>query len=156
MASKVTLQGGLCSNDAYTWSKQTVLQIEELSEQQVFSELQGIMEGRNYLWHSVNELLQSRFDQGDLTFIPLDGDVLFEWRNLCEEKKKWENNRCLSSDSAEFNRDCLINLMILPFQAGLGLEGKLSIKHNLIDLTFVGLRLTTANIDKLNLSTIDL
>ncbi|KAH6666159.1 hypothetical protein B0J14DRAFT_491608 [Halenospora varia] len=126
MASKAPIQGEICRNNAYTWSKQTVLRIEALSEPQVLSELQGVMEGRTYSWHSINELLQGRLDQGDLEFMPVDGDVLFEWNNLCDEKREWERKGRLSHNCAEFNRDCLINLMILPFQAGLGLESKLS------------------------------
>ncbi|KAH6675997.1 hypothetical protein B0J14DRAFT_427352, partial [Halenospora varia] len=92
------------------WSKQTVLRIEALSEPQVLSELQGVMEGRTYSWHSINELLQGRLDQGDLEFMPVDGDVIFEWNNLCDEKREWERKGRLSDNCAEFNRDCLINL----------------------------------------------
>jgi hypothetical protein len=91
----------------------------------VLSELQEIMDGRGYSWHSINELLQDQLNKEDLEFTIIDGDILFEWNNLCDEKRKWERKGCLSDDSVEFNRDCLINLKILPFQAGLSLKSKL-------------------------------
>jgi len=156
MASRNFLQGGLCCNDAHAWPKQAVLWIESLSEQQILLELQRVMDGWNYSWHSINELLQGRLDQGDLEFTLVDGDVLFEWNNLCDEKRGWERKGRLSDNCAEFNRDCLINLMILPFQGGLGLEGKFSTRSGWFDLTRLGLRLVTTNVDKQNLSTIDL
>lgn len=112
-------------DDFSFWLKREVLRIEALSEQQVLSELQEIMEGRGYSWHSINELLQDQLDKEALEFTFIDGDILFEWNNLCDEKRKWERKGCLSNECAEFNRDCLINLKILPFQAGLGLKSKL-------------------------------
>jgi hypothetical protein len=122
-------QGVLCRDDAVNdfslWPKREVLRIEALSEQQVLSELQEIMKGHGYSWHSINKLLQDQLDKEALEFTFIDGDILFEWNNLCDEKRKWERNGCLSADCAEFNRDCLINLKILPFQAGLGLKSKL-------------------------------
>ncbi len=123
-------QGALFRDDGVgnfsLWPKREVLRIEALSEQQVLSELQEIMEGRNYSWHSINKLLQDQLDKEALEFTFIDGDILFEWSNLCDEKRKWERKGCLSDDCAEFNRDCLINLKILPFQAGLGLKSKLT------------------------------
>jgi hypothetical protein len=122
-------QGVPCRDDAVDdfslWPEREVLRIEALSEQQVLSELQEIMEGRSYSWHSINQLLQDQLDKEALEVTFIDGDILFEWNNLCDEKRKWERKGCLSNDCAEFNRDCLINLKILPFQAGLGLESKL-------------------------------
>jgi hypothetical protein len=41
------------------WPKQEVLRIEALSDQDVLSELEGIMAGRNYSWHSINELMKT-------------------------------------------------------------------------------------------------
>jgi hypothetical protein len=113
-------------NDAYVWSKYTVLRIEALSEQQVSSELLEVMKGLNYSWHTINDILQGLLDQGDLEYIPVDGDIVFEWNNLCDEKREWERKGCLRHDCAEFNKDCLINLMILPLQAGIGMKGNLS------------------------------
>lgn len=48
-------------------------------------------------------------------------------------------------------KDCLINLMILPFQAGLGLEstGTFPIASTLLDLTITSLQLANANMDDL-------
>ncbi|KAG4412482.1 hypothetical protein IFR04_014376 [Cadophora malorum] len=119
--------------DIERWAEQQVLRVESLSKQQVLLELLGIMEGYSYSWHCINEFLQARFDEGSLERSPVDGDVLFEWNNLCDEKRTWEENGCLSVNDAGFNIDCLINLMILPVQAGLGNEV---------------LRLVTSNRDK--------
>jgi hypothetical protein len=47
------------------------------------------------------------------------GDVIFEWNNLCDDRKHWENNSCLSINCDDFNRDCLIDLKIIPFKGGL-------------------------------------
>lgn len=111
--------------DLRLWAKRQVLRIEALSKQEVLCELQGIMEGHNYSWHCINDLLQAQFNEGSLEFSLVDGDVLFEWNNLCNEKRVWEKRGRLSVDIAEFNMDCLINLNILPVQAGLGMEGRL-------------------------------
>ena len=108
------------------WPEREVFRIEALSEQQVLLELQDIMEGRSYSWHSINELLKAQLDKEILEFTLMDGDIIFEWNNLCIEKQKWERKGRLSNSCAEFNRDCLINLKILPFQAGFGLESKLT------------------------------
>ena len=106
------------------WPKEEVLRIEALSDQEVLSELEGIVDGRNYSWHSINELMKTQLYKGALEFTFQDGDVIFEWNNLCDEKRNWEQTRSLSSSSTEFNIDCLINLKILPAKAGFGSEGK--------------------------------
>jgi hypothetical protein len=108
------------------WAKRQVLRVEALSKQEVLCELQGIMEGHSYSWNRINDLLQARLDEGSLEFSFADGDVLFEWNNLCYEKRMWEKRGRLSVDNAEFNMACLINLKILPVQAGLGIEGRLA------------------------------
>ena len=113
-------------NASCNWPEQAVLWVEALSKQQVLEELHSIMNDRNYSWHSINALLQSRLEQGDLDFTFEDGDVLFEWNNLCDEKRRWEVKGELSQDSDEFNQDSLINLLILPFVGGLGPESWLS------------------------------
>jgi hypothetical protein len=127
-----------------------------LSKQEVLCELQGIMEGRNYSWHYINDLLQARFEEGSLEFSLTDGDVLFEWNNLCHEKQLWEKRRRLSVDIAEFNMDCLINLKILPFQAGLGIEGNAGFWFHQECADIIVPRLVTSNMDKANVSTVDL
>ena len=125
MASKTSLPGGLWCDNPQSWSKQAVVRIEAMSDDQVLLELQEVMEGQNYSWHSINELLQDRLEKGDIEYTLVGGDVVFEWNNLCDEKRAWGKNGVLSHESPEFNRDCLINLMILPFQGGLGFECKL-------------------------------
>jgi len=66
--------------------------------------------------------MQAQVDEGVLEFTLQDGDVVFEWNSLCDEKREWERNGRLSvRNCAEFNRHCLINLKIIPSQ-GLGLE----------------------------------
>jgi hypothetical protein len=156
MVSDIPSQSGIRCIDGQVWSQQTVLRIEALSDQQVSSELQRAMQGLSYSWHSINELLRSKFDQGGLQLIPNDGDILFEWINLCDEKREWERKGRLSNNCAEFKRDCLINLMILPFQAGLGLEGKSSPECNWFNLIGLDLELVTTNVDSLTLSAGDL
>ncbi|KAL5325382.1 hypothetical protein ACEPPN_006507 [Leptodophora sp. 'Broadleaf-Isolate-01'] len=99
------------------------------------------MDDQNYSWHSINALLQSRLEQGDLDFTFEDGDVLFEWNNLCDEKRRWEVKGQLSENTADFNRDCLVNLLILPFEGGLGPES---------------LQYVTKNLDSEALSTVNL
>jgi len=112
--------------DLGLWAKQEVLKIEGLSKQQVMSELQGIMEGHKYSWHCINALLQGKLEEGSLEFSDCHGEVLFEWKNLCDEKRMWEKNGRPSVKSEKFNVACLINLKILPIKAGLGSEGKLA------------------------------
>lgn len=109
-------------NGSCNWPEQAVLWAEALSDQHVLEELHSIMDDQNYSWHSINALLQSRLEQGDLDFTFEDGDVLFEWNNLCDEKRRWEVKGQLSENTADFNRDCLVNLLILPFEGGLGPE----------------------------------
>lgn len=123
------LTQGIMTNDSaltgFTlWPKEEVFRIEALLDQEVLSELEGILDGRNYSWHSINELMKTQLCKGALEFTFQDGDVIFEWNNLCDEKRNWEQKRSLSFSSTEFNRDCLINLKILPAKAGFGLEGK--------------------------------
>ena len=143
-------------HDLRMWAKRQVLQIENLSKQQVLLELQGIMEGHSYSWHCINEFLQARFDDGSLELSLVDGDVLFEWNNLCDEKRVWEKRGRLSVNNAEFNMDCLINLKILPVQAGLGIEGRLAAWLLLERANRTVIRLVTSNMDKPNISTVDL
>lgn len=52
------------------------------------------------------------------------GNILYEWNVLCDEKIHWHLYRCPSFQSFEFNKTCLINLKIIPTQAGLGIEGE--------------------------------
>jgi predicted RNA-binding protein YlxR (DUF448 family) len=111
-------------NDFALWPNREVLRIEALSDIQVLAELQDIMEGRGYSWHKINQLLQAELDKDALEYTLKDGDVIFEWNNLCDERRQWEKKGSHSVQCAEFNRDCLINLKIIPIQGGLGVEGK--------------------------------
>ncbi|KAH6699894.1 hypothetical protein BKA61DRAFT_496159, partial [Leptodontidium sp. MPI-SDFR-AT-0119] len=106
------------------WAVRQVLRVENLLKQQVLLELHGIMEGHSYSWHCINELLQAQFDEGSLKCSPVDGDVLFEWNNLCDEKRTWEKKGRLLVNDVGFNINYLINLMILLVQVGLSNEGK--------------------------------
>ena len=106
------------------WPKEEVLRIEALSDKQVLAELQDIMNGRNYSWHKINQSLQAQLDNDALEYTLEDGDVIFEWNNLCDEKRQWERKGHLSVSCMDFNRDCLINLKIIPFKGGLGDEGR--------------------------------
>jgi hypothetical protein len=114
------------------------------------------MVGHGYSWHTINKLLQDRLDDNRLEFTLKDGDVIFEWNNLCEEKRLWDKTGRLSVRSAEFNRDFLINLKILPARGGLENEGKPNwlVKINMLIVT--GPRLVTNNSDEPGLLTKDL
>jgi hypothetical protein len=52
------------------------------------------------------------------------GGVVFEWNNLCEERREWKKRGRFSACSADFNSDRLINLKIIPVRAGLGDKSK--------------------------------
>lgn len=142
--------------DLKLWAKQQVLLIEASSKQQILFELQSIMAGHNYSWHCINGLLQAQFDEGALEFSLVDGDVLFEWNNLCDEKRVWEKKGRLSINNSEYNMGCLINLKILPVHAGLGIEGRLAAWSHLECANRKGLRLVNSNMDKPNTSTVEL
>ncbi|KFZ13521.1 hypothetical protein V501_03677 [Pseudogymnoascus sp. VKM F-4519 (FW-2642)] len=75
--------------------------------------------------------MQDQLDNGALEFTAEDGDVLFEWNNLCDEKRNWEREGRFSLSCADFNRDCLINLKIIPTKAGLGFKGSQLVSANL-------------------------
>ncbi len=121
--SQGLLNHGSAFDNLALWPRREVLRIQALSDKQVLTELQEIMEGRNYSWHKISQLLQAQLDKGALEFTLEDGDVIFEWNNLCHEKREWERNRRFSVSCAEFKKDCLINLKIIPIQGGLGFEG---------------------------------
>lgn len=86
MAANRLSQGVLQPDDALSdlafSPRRELLRIEALSDNQVLSELHEIMDGRNYSWHGINELLQVQLDKGVLEFTLADGDVLFEWNNI--------------------------------------------------------------------------
>ena len=119
-------------------------------------EVQGILEGHNYSWHCINEFIQARYDEGSLEFTSINGDVLFKYNNLCNEKRVWEKTGRLSVNNAEFYMDCLINLKMLPVQGGLGMEGASAAWSRLECVNKAELHIVTSNIDKPNVSTIDL
>jgi hypothetical protein len=105
------------------WPEGEVLRVDALSDKEVLTELQNIMNGCHYSWHTINQLLQQQLDNKVLEFTLEDGDVIFEWNNLCDQKQQWEKKGLLSISCADFNRDCLINLKIIPFKGGLDTEG---------------------------------
>ena len=102
-----------------------VLRIEALQNEEVYAEIRDIMDSQSYSWNRISQFLQEQLERGALEFTLKDGDVVFEWNNLCDEKQKWERQRCLSVDSPEFLRDCLINLKLIPIHGGIGLQGDL-------------------------------
>jgi hypothetical protein len=124
----VILSQGILNHDSspggIPWETQEVLRIEALLDTEVLAELQRILDGHDYSWHRISQLLQEQLDGGILEFTLDDGSVIFEWNNLCSEKQRWESKGRLSARCAEFYKDCLINLKILPFQGGLSIEGK--------------------------------
>ena len=54
--------------DFNLWPSREVFRIEALSETQVVAELQDIMKGRNYSWHTTNQKLQAQLENGALEF----------------------------------------------------------------------------------------
>ncbi|KAH8800506.1 hypothetical protein F5884DRAFT_758105 [Xylogone sp. PMI_703] len=58
-------------------------------------------------------------DKDILQFTQTDGEILFEWNNLCYEKLKCGKREAIPNNCVQFNRDYLINLKILPFKARL-------------------------------------
>lgn len=150
---------GLMNHDSTLedFALQEVLRIEALLDNQVLTELQDIMEGRNYSWHTISRFLQAQLDKDALEFTLEHGDVIFEWNNLCDEKREWEQKGRLSVGIAEFNRDCLINLKIIPIKGGLGFEGNYVSGFILTcPNENLGSQLMTSNVDQPNLLTKDL
>jgi hypothetical protein len=106
------------------WREKEINRLNALFDCQVLEELQRIMGGYDYSWHTINQALQEQLNDGTLEFTLEHGDIIFEWNNLCEERREWEKRGCFSVYSADFNRDCLFNLKIIPVRAGLGDKGK--------------------------------
>ena len=112
------------SDDPSLWQEKEIDRVNALSDRQVLAELQRIMDGYDYSWHTINQALQEQLNDGTLEFTLEHGDVSFEWNNLCDERREWKKRGRFSVCSADFNRDCLINLKIIPVRAGLGDKGK--------------------------------
>jgi len=106
------------------WPTNEVLRIEALSDDEVDTELRTIMGGQLYSWNKISLLLQEQLNDGVLDYTSEDGDVVFEWNSLCDERKHWERQQCFTVNSKEFKRDCLINLKLIPIQGGIGPQGK--------------------------------
>ena len=63
----------------------------------MLSELQEVMEGRHCSWHSINELLEHRLDQGDLEFIPVDGTPSSSGINSVKRALRISADKCSES-----------------------------------------------------------
>ncbi|KAH8787544.1 hypothetical protein F5882DRAFT_293403 [Hyaloscypha sp. PMI_1271] len=106
------------------WEKQQVSRIEKLSDREVLRELRDIMSGWNYSWLSISRRLQERLDTSLLKIEHFEsGNIAYEWNVLCDERISWKLHRSPSFKNFRFNRACLTNLIIIPTQAGLGVEG---------------------------------
>lgn len=103
---------------------QTVLRIEALSEAEVFQELKNIMDGKSFSWHKIDQIIRAKVDNGTLRYTGKDGEAPSEWTYLCQEKYHWDRKGRLSMNSPNFFKDCLINLSILPMEAGMSDAGK--------------------------------
>ncbi|TVY90202.1 hypothetical protein LAWI1_G005248 [Lachnellula willkommii] len=114
------------------WEKEQVARIVSLSDSQVMQELHAIMRGQDYSWSNISRRLQDQMNAG---YLELDhfnpGNILYEWNVLCDEKITWQLHGCPSFKSFKFNRACLINLKIIPTQAGLGIKGRKFVTCNL-------------------------
>ncbi len=99
--------------------------IQKLSDREVLTELRDIMKGRNYSWLSISGQLQDRLDRSLLKIEHFEsGNIPYEWNVLCDERISWKLHGQPSFRSFRFNRACLVNLRIIPTQAGLGEEVK--------------------------------
>lgn len=108
------------------WEKQQIEWVNSLSGEQVLRELSDIMFGHNYSWYTISQRLQTRFNNKMLYLEHFEpGNMLYEWNVLCDERVSWRRHNQPSFKSSKFDRACLINLKIIPSQAGLGLEGRL-------------------------------
>lgn len=115
--------------DPSLWQTKEIERINASPDSDVLAELQRIMDGYDYSWHTINQALQDQLNEGTLEFTLEHGDVIFEWNNLCEERRGWLKRTCFSESDAAFHRDCLINLKILPVRAGLGKYPETSSVH---------------------------
>jgi hypothetical protein len=82
------------------------------------------MQGHKYSWHTISQKLQAKLNSKALKIDHFEpGNILYEWNVLCDERLSWKRQGRPSFLNFNFNRACLINLKIIPTQAGLGIEG---------------------------------
>jgi len=106
------------------WEKGQVRRISDLSDSQVLKELREIMCEYKYSWQKISRYLLEQLCSKTLKLCHFEpGKILYEWIVLCDERTSWKRLGGPSLRSFKFNRECLINLMIIPTQAGMGSEG---------------------------------
>lgn len=93
-----------------------IANIEIMTDSELVEQLEGMMEGRDYSWHTINRGLQSLVDDHVLN----DRTLLRRWNFLCKEKQRWDNMERHLFAFPQHNRVCLINLILIPSIAGLG------------------------------------
>ena len=117
IVSHFSIMSILLFPDNFTRSpKGELARINTLTDYEVFIELQIIMEGRSYSWHSINQGLQAQVDDGVL----IDEIIIHRWNFLCGEKRRWEHMERHSFICQRYNRGCLFSLTTIPMLAGLG------------------------------------
>ena len=118
---------------------------DALTDYEVFIELQIIIEGRSYSWHSINQGLQAQVDNGLLT----DQIVIQRWNFLCGEKRRWEHVERHSFICQRYNRGYLFSLTTILMLAGFGKSYPVRVRSpaNYME----ALRFITQNIDSPNI-----
>ena len=82
------------------------------------------MRGHGYSWGKISQHLLDEFCTHNLQLLHFEaGNILYEWVVLCDERVSWQQHGGPSFQNFDFNRDCLINLTMLPTQAGMGQKG---------------------------------
>jgi hypothetical protein len=94
--------------------------IDQLTTMESHDELQSMLRGHNYSWHTVNQALQQKQDHKFL-YLELDnpGNILWEWQNLCRlrfDVEKYAGKALTRTDGVFFKR-CLKYLKLIPSRA---------------------------------------
>ena len=89
--------------------------INALPDYHVFRELQEILGGSKYSWHTINQKIQAQVD--DEIFV--NEFYLQLWNFLCQERGKWEHMQRQSFVCPRYNRGYLLSLKTIPLLIGL-------------------------------------
>ena len=109
-------QGSVLNNFSLNQSRlREWARIEAMTDRDVFIELQNIVDGQGYSWHTINHWLQVQVDDRTLK----DTSLFQIWNSLCDEKNKWENTDRQSFICPKHNRPCLLDLDTIPILVGL-------------------------------------
>jgi len=86
-----------------------------LTDNKVKRELRAIMHGVNHSWLCISQQLQARVNCGTLQIYHFEsGNTIYEWNVFCDKKCHWKIFGRPLFLSFKFNRDCLVQLKIMP------------------------------------------